>query len=517
MVAQLLRLRAQSAVNTLRLDGRARVVAVLGLLAALAAVVAIASSWVSLRTDSVDVAGAAIIVTGAVALLALFVVPLFRRNQDPLDPRRLSLAGVNPIGVPVAVAAIASIPGLLVAILAAGQLVVWADDPDAVFFSVLAVPVIVVTAVLLLRVALSVAEIVRGSHRAQLAMRVVVGAAVVVLLASFDGIDRWDDPAGIAADAAGVLAWTPFGAAWAAPSSAAGGEAGTAVAQLVLAVVYVAALAAAWWVLVPRVLGAREPSSVPRTAGLGWFRVVPATATGVIAGRTTHYWIRDARYTVSLIVVPTVPLLLVVPLAIAGVPTDILALVPVPVAALFLGWLLHNDTAHDNNAIWLHVVSHTSGIADRLGRAIPILIAGIPLLVIGSLVSTDVFGESWLLPTMLGASFCIFLCGVGVASVISVLFPYAVVRPGENPFTSPQSADGGSSRAQTLSFVLTLLLSAPTLYVAWRTVFQDDSLASMTLFLGFGSGLFVLLAGLAIGAAIFARRRTALLAFSMRN
>lgn len=516
MVAQLLRLRARAAVNGLRVEGRSRFVSVGGTLLALAAAIAIAVIWSRLESSAGDATGVAIILTGALGVLGLLVVPVFLLIDDPLDPRRLALLGVEPAGVPVVAAAVASIPGLLAAILAVGQAIVWAGEPDAAVFAIIAVPLIITTVLLSVRVSLSVAAIVRGHRAALLATRIVLGAGTVLILSAIVG--AWfDDGADASEGAAAVLGWTPLGATWSAPAVAAAGETGTAVAQVALGLLYVAVLAAGWRLLARHVLAAREEGSARRRVGLGWFSLFPATATGAIAARTFSYWIRDPRYAVSLIIVPVFPLLLVLPMAVAGIPTDILALIPVPVAALFLGWSIHNDTAHDNNALWLHVVSHTSGIADRLGRAIPILLVATPILVIGSFVSADVYGDPSLLPTMLGLSFCIFLCGVGTSSVISVLLPYPVVRPGENPFTSPQSAGGGSSRTQTISFAAMIVLSIPTVILAWKTVFEDESLASTTLGVGLASGVIVLLAGLIGGGAIFARRRTALLAFSMRN
>jgi ABC-2 type transport system permease protein len=518
MVAALLRLRTQVALNALRAEGRARVSALGVPLVGLVAVLVIANRWAALTDSGVDVAGSTIVLSGAVILLALAIVPLFTRDTDPLDPRRLVLAGVAPTGLAAVVAALASVPAALLLILALGQILAWTGDSRATSVSVVALPIVVVTGVLVLRVSLSLAALVRATRTARRATRVLAVVAVLAVLgAALPGGDGSQNARTAAQGAASALGWSPLGAAWAAPAAAAEGDMAAAIGLLVLAVGYAAGLALLWKFLASRVLAAREVGDVRQRVGLGWFSLLPAGPTGVIAARTFSYWGRDARYAVSLVIIPVFPLLLIVPMMIAGIPTGILALVPVPVAALFLGWLIHNDTAHDNNALWLHVVSHTAGIADRLGRALPILIVGVPVLLLGSLVSAHVYGDQALVPTMIGVSLCIFFCGVGVSSIISVVFPYAVVRPGVSPFTSPQSADGGASRAQTLTFVGTLLVSAPTLWCGWNALEDGGSWPRTALLVGLGSGIVVLVAGLVGGGYIFARRRTALLAFSMRN
>ena len=142
-------------------------------------------------------------------------------------------------------------------------------------------------------------------------------------------------------------------------------------------------LAALWYLLVARLLTTTErPVSVRERGGLGWFAVAPGTPTGAVAARSLLYWLRDARYLVNILVVPVAAALATVPLLIAGVPLPIVALVPVPIMALFFGWLPHNDVAYDSTAVWMHIASGIRGAADRFGRLVPILLIGIPLLAV---------------------------------------------------------------------------------------------------------------------------------------
>ena len=125
-----------------------------------------------------------------------------------------------------------------------------------------------------------------------------------------------------------------------------------------------------------------RPISGRERGGLGWFGVAPGTPGGAISARSLVYWFRDRRYIVNILVIPVAAAITAVPLLIAGVPLEIVALVPVPFAALFLGWLPHNDVAYDSTALWMHVASGVRGWSDRIGRLVPVLLIGLPLLAI---------------------------------------------------------------------------------------------------------------------------------------
>ena len=114
----------------------------------------------------------------------------------------------------------------------------------------------------------------------------------------------------------------------------------------------------------PDARDAGREASAKSYRGLGWFDRMPHTATGAVAARSLTYWFRDARYWVSIIMVPIVPVLVDVPLGHRGHPAVVHR--PDPGASCAcLGWSLHNDTAYDSTAVWLHVASSVRGAADR--------------------------------------------------------------------------------------------------------------------------------------------------------
>src|SRR5690606_8216003 len=234
--------------------------------------------------------------------------------------------------------------------------------------------------------------------------------------------------------AVGALGFTPFGAAWAIPGQIAAQSAGVWGSAAVAAVT-LAALWLGWRGLVHRLLTSIErPAAGHARAGLGWFGVAPGTPFGAIAARSLIYWWRDGRYLVNIVIIPIAGAVVMVPLLVAGVPAPVVALVPVPLMALFLGWLPHHDVAYDSTAIWMHLASGTSGIADRLGRLVPITLLAVPLIAITAPIAIAYNGNWALLPALFGVSGCLVLTGFGLSSLFSALAPYPTARPGDGPF-----------------------------------------------------------------------------------
>jgi ABC-2 type transport system permease protein len=268
----------------------------------------------------------------------------------------------------------------------------------------------------------------------------------------------------------------------------------------------------AWMLVTPQ----RE-SRKKNYAGLGWFDRMPGTPAGAIAARSITYWLRDARYHTSLVAIPVAPIVFVVALSVAGVPWNVLALIPVPAMCLFLSWSIHNDIAYDNTAIWLHVASNVSGQADRLGRVVPALVIGVPLVFIGSPIAASLYGDWAVLPSLIGVSSCILLAGLGFSSVISARFPYPSVRPGDSPFNQPQASGTAAGLIQSLSFFAAIVVSVPTLAFAALGLFVNPAWHVGSLVAGLLIGLAALVLGILGGGAIFSRRGPELLAFTMKN
>ncbi len=524
MVAQLLRLRLRLFANSLKRSGWQAVGLVVGLGYGLGLGAVAVIGLIGLRLVDPDLAGSIVTVFGAILVLGYLVVPLAFGVDDAMDPRKLSLFGIptGRLAGGLALAALLSVPSLVIVLIAAAQVVTWSRGGLPLWLAALGAVLLVASCVLGARVTTSVAAYLLASRRARdvtgtVALLVLLGLAPVAVLLS--RVDWGRDGIALLDGVVGFVGWTPFGAAWAAPADAAAGRNQEAIAKVVIAAGFVVFLWLVWRILVGHMLVTPQREMAAKTYnGLGWFGVIPATSTGAVTARTLTYWARDSRYQVSLLVIPIIPFIMLVPLLVAGVPAFYLALVPVPVIALFLGWSIHNDVAYDNTAIWLHVVSDIRGKADRFGRAVPALLVGVPLLLVGSIVSANLFGSMEVLPSLIGVSLCILFCGLGLSSVVSARFPYPVVRPGDSPFAQPQSVGTASSLIQSVSFLATLLLSLPTIGLAVLGLMgADGNWEGVALIFGLLTGLAVLVLGVNGGGRIFEKRGTDLLAFSMRN
>jgi ABC-2 type transport system permease protein len=204
----------------------------------------------------------------------------------------------------------------------------------------------------------------------------------------------------------------------------------------------------------------------------------------------------------------------VVPLLVAGVPLEFAVLVPVPFAALLLGWLPHNDLAYDSTAVWMHIASGIRGVSDRVGRLVPVLLIGIPLLAVAIPVVISLHGRWALLPAMVGVCAALFFAGLGLSSVSSVVAPYAVSRPGESPFQQPQRTGAHSAVSQGMVLLGAIAVSVPAIWCGWIALTEDIDAATLALWAGLAAGLGVLVIGVTAGSMVFRRRGGRLMEFA---
>lgn len=521
MVAFLLRLRLTQLANAWRRRPAQLLGAVLLLALGVAATKLLLETFDSFATSDIASARAGIVLIGSSITLAFFVVPLLFVADDIADPRAFSRMAVapGPVAAGLALSRLLSIPSLFLIVIAVAQIGLWSQR-GAMLVAIAAAVLIIATGVLGARVMHTVGLLLFSGHRLRelasglgiLSALAVTPFVLVFLLGKQDLLFMAS-----AEEVVEVLAATPLGLAWAAPADAASGDTEAAWLGLGIALAFVALLWFAWRALVGWMISRSPRAAVVTSArrSLGWFDWLPATPIGVVAARSFSYWARDGRYKFSLAVLPVVSLLIVIPFLVIGMWWQNLALVPLPVMCLFLGWMLHNDLAHDNTALWLHVASDTSGWADRFGRAVPVLLLGVPLIGLLAPLTAALYGDWSVLPLVIGVSVSVLLSGVGISSYTSVRMPYAAVRPGASPFAQPQSS--GSSAGQTVAFFGTIAAAIPSLALAGMALAYGEDWPLATLVGGPLWGLIVLLGGVAAGARIFGRRAPELLAFALRN
>jgi len=143
--------------------------------------------------------------------------------------------------------------------------------------------------------------------------------------------------------------------------------------------------------------------------------------------------------------------------------------------------------------------------------------AGVPLVVLGSVVSAWLFGEAVVILPLIGVCSCLLLAGLGLSSVISARFPYPVVRPGDSPFAQPQGSGGTSVLIQSLSFLATLLVTVVPAGFAVLGFLIDPWWHVLSLVTGVVLGVAGLVLGVRIGGGIFTRRAPELLDLAQRS
>ncbi len=522
MVAQFLRLKITLLGNTFRRNPWQLAGMLLALAYGLGLAGIITVGLVGLRFASPDIARAIVIVFGTVVVLGFLLLPLVFGVDDSLDPRRFALFGIptERLALSLALAAFISVPTLVVTVFALAQIGTWSRDAVSTLLAIVAAVLIVPTCVLAARVSTAIAAFFLSARRVREAAGIILiavlafAAPFIALMATMDWESRGLP---IVRRIAAVATWTPFGAVWSIPADAANGRP-EAWAKLLIAVVFLAALWLAWRALVSMMLvTSQRETTQHRYSGLGWFERMPATPGGAIAARSLSYWGRDARYRVALLAVPVVPILIVVVLLVAGVPVDIVAWLPVPVACLFLGWSIHNDVAYDSTAFWEHVAANSPGASDRFGRTVPVLFVGAPVVLLGSAATSLIVGNWAMLPGLIGLSAGVLLIGLGISSVVSAAFPYPTVHPGDSPFAQPQAAGTTGSVIQTVSFFATAISTAPVIYFIWLGATEAPVWYWAALALGLGLGGLALLVGVRWGGAIVNRHAPELLAFTVQN
>lgn len=528
MVAEFLRLRLRLYGNAGRRPVSQLVGVLIGIAYAVVMTVALVAGLASLRSADTDLARTIVVIGGSLLVAVFWFVPLVAGWRDRFDPRSFALYGVpdGKVAFGVLLASFLGVPALAVTVVALATAITWSQSAGSTVLALISALVGAVTCVLGARVAVSLGSFVLANRRARgvaavlgvLAVLIVVPGILLLMITGWGGGWAGGDDGAFAALAA-ALGWTPLGAAWAVPADAVNGEWVYAVLKLLIALATAGLLWLGWRGLVSLMLvspGQRD-DDVRDEAGLGWFGVTPTTPTGAIAARVLTYWARDPRYFAQLVIVPAPAVLAVLVFAFVGVPIEYTALLPLPLMCVFLGWVMHNDVAFDNTAVWLHLVAGKVGLADRIGRMIPIVLIAVPLIGIGSFLSVLFANDLDALPAMLGVCTCLVATGLGLGSIFSARFPYAATRPGDSAFTQPQATGATSVLAQIFSLFGTVLLSAPAIVYGVRGVFGDPEDVWISLWSGVGVGVVVLVAGIVIGARIFDRRGPEILAAAQRN
>ena len=517
MVAHLVRLKLTLLRNIFRRSRAQAIGAVVGIVYFAVLVTGLAVILASFR-GSLDAARVVIPLAGAAGIVLWTVVPLFSFGSDPtLDPGRFATFAVphRDLAVGLVAAALVGLPAIASVVLSAGVVVAWSHTLASTLVAVVATAAGLLTAITTSRWVSAIMTHAISSRRGRdviavlgLLLLVVIGPAISVVANL--GASLRD----VATTAAAVVGWSPLGWAWAAPGDVAAGELGTGLVRLALAVGLLVVVFLLW----SRVLRDQvdNPRAVSRSdwgtsAGddLGLLARLPGTPLGAIAARVLTYWRRDPRYQISMAMTPVVPLALLIPFITGDVTWA--PLLMGPLVAFLLGWSEHNAIAYESDALWLHIVSGTSGREDRQGRLLPDVLLAAVLVPVYVVVGVAVAGRWDLLPGALGLSMALLGAGYAVSSVMSVVLPYPVPESGESPFNAPPGAAGITIAAQSMASLGTLALASPTILLAWWAWQGSVAAGWAAGVVGILLGVVVGVAGVGVGARLYERRAPELL------
>lgn len=475
----------------------------------------------------------ATVTVGSWLSLAALLLPAMAIRRPTLSPRAFLGYDLSPLAVGLAFLMFALVgPGILLVPIAIAPVNAWPDEAS-VQVAWAAAPLLFLQGLLTVKLGRQAGIALR--HRPRLAtwidffgvLTLALGAVIVVVELApripallwvvraarplnefFVAVPQW-------------LAATPLGMLWAAPGSASSriGDPQAAWVVLGYGVVLVLVLLVAWFAMVGYELRpTRRLPRPPRTRVPGLFAGFPASPAGAVAARSLTYWIRDPRYLAVFAIVPLVPLLMLLVFWIGGVPFSIAVLVPLPVMVLLLAWsTIHNDIAYDNTAIWQHVAANTRGSDDRRGRAVPVLIWGAVLLVIGIPLTVWGYGDLSVAAPLAGVCIALLLGGIGVGNAYSARFPYPAPRPGDAAWQSPQVAGSQGGVAQAMSVLLTVLVAVPALLASALWWVEGGWWGWAALGLGLLCGALAFAGGVRGGGAAFDRRAPELLSFTQRS
>lgn len=523
MVAAVVALKLRLLRNTMAREVWRVILFGLGALWAVSMLPAVIGGARWLSGQDVEVQQSSLVVVGTVLLVGWAVIPVLMFGADEtVVPRKFATLGPDPrrLAPALAVAATLSIPAVFTGAVCLASVVVWRGYglPTTVV-ALGAAAAAFATCVLAARISTALATRLLSSRRARElsgVLAVVVLIAVVpffVALGSLGLEGVLERIPGLAS----ALAFTPFGAAWAAPAAAAQGSWIAALGHLLLAWGFVGLGMLVWIAQVDRLL-VDPPSTVGAArrradAFLGASAGPTATRTALaVARRSLRYWVGDPRYLASLASTLLMPVLIALLLSVVGIGAVSGAVLLAPLVAGAVGWGRHNDTAFDGTAFWMHVSAGVSGIADRAGRALALAVWAIPLVVAFALGGAWFSGRWDLFGASLGLALGLFGAGLGVAMVSSVLLPYPAPRAGESPFSTESGAVGASLAAQFVSTGVTGVLAVPVTVLFWLTVTRGASFGAATLAVGVIGGAVVLVAGVVLGGRLLDARGAQILA-----
>lgn len=514
MVAHLLRLKLILLRNSLKRSTAQLVGVILGGLYGLGILVSVVAGLVFLNLAEVELIRTVLVIGGSATVLGWIVIPIAASGIDmTLDPARFVTFAIpmRSLLTGLVLGGLLGIPGVVTLIAALAQVASWIRHPAAAMAALVCGLLAVLLCVVASRLVTTAVASMTSSRRFKDVRGIVAFIPLIFLGPIIGGIAAgFQSSPGFASTLADVLAWTPLGAFWAVPADIARGDAGLAVAKFLIGVVTLLLFLVLWSRSLGNALVTPPYNAVAQRAGgkLGWFSRFPASPAGAVAARALTYWVRDPRYSASLIMIPFLALLL---FFIGGGSTGPLLFVG-PVTAFLLAWAISADISYDNTAFSLHLATGVSGRDDRVGRAVALLVFGVPATLVFTVAPLLILGRMDALPVMLGLAFGLLLTGTGLSSLVSARYTYNVPLPGESAFKTPPGTNFLMFTVQFIGWVVMLLLALPEIILTIAFFVTGNALFGwLTLLVGLVLGAILLVVGIRTGGRWYDRRAPELL------
>lgn len=516
MVSHLIRLRYRLTFNGLRRSVGAIIGAIFSVLGylymiALAYILTVVVAMTPVDELGYADRGAVLVLVAAIALIAWLVGPIIFSAANPFtNPKNfLPFAIPNKQFIPgVLLGGMVAPTGIGTAVLLLTGAVLWGWHPAAIVAGVLAALLGTVMCVTAMQVLVGLVTNVISKRAVRDALQLIVLVPIMlagfIIIGAVETIQQfWD----ILPSVANWVAFTP-GGFMALPWFVAQGHWGLAALHVVVMLGYVAALVVAYGAIINR---------ATRTAGTAGERQREQTGLGLIGraktpmqavwARALLYWIKDPRYSASLVIVGIFILFGVLQTTVLD--TDFLSglvrILPALIAYM-LAFSISADLSYDSTGFSLHITSGVRGIDDRLGRVFALLTWALPLVIVLTVAMTFATGVTHQLPAWLGLSLGVLCAGSALSAVLSARYIYPVPPPGASVMASPEGGLGRTMVVQTVGMITQIVLSAPVIILAVVAVLTDSQAwGIITLLVGVLYGAGLLWAGVRLGAKWYER------------
>ncbi|RZU61653.1 transporter [Zhihengliuella halotolerans] len=511
MVAELIRLKARLLANGFRRSPWQLVGVLIGAAYALFIAVMLIVGMFGLGSQDPGLIRTVLVCSVSVVVLAWAIVPVLLSGADAtLDPAKFATFPVprRDLTTGLLLSGFVGTPGAVTLVLFVAIALSWRQSPAAAFVAVVAGVLAALFCLALARLTTTAALALTSKRRFREIATILIFIPLVALGPILGGLQ-----AGVTAifdllpTVAGVLAWTPLGVFAALPADALQGEWGIFALRLLVALASLAVVVWAWSAMLMRSLQNPVQSSggSKGSEGLGLLRLFPATPWGAIAGRCLTYWFKDPRYAAGIVIVPLLPFILWY--ASSQSPTPYLLYAAAPLMAVMMGFSISADVSYDSTAFSLHVTTAVRGVHDRAGRALACGALALPLVLAAAIIPPVALGRPGDVVALVGVTLGGLLSALGVASVASARWTYAVVQPGDNPFKSPPGAGARAAITQLVTMFVAFLLMAPEIALV-ITYFVTERMLFAWLALGVGLvvGTVLLIVGIRVGGRWFDNR-----------